>query len=52
MDEVKKWLVNVSIETLEKKDSSGFMRCIKPIKIGRKPIRVSIDFMEGGKGKN
>ncbi|MBS7612132.1 nucleotidyl transferase AbiEii/AbiGii toxin family protein [Candidatus Bathyarchaeota archaeon] len=48
LDWIKKWLTNeVSIETCEKKDGSGYMRCIKLIKIGRKQVRVSLDFMEG-----
>lgn len=48
LDEIKGWLVEeVSIEAFEKKDSSGYMRCIKHIKIGRRQIRVSLDFMEG-----
>ncbi|MEM3546291.1 MAG: hypothetical protein QW547_04145 [Candidatus Bathyarchaeia archaeon] len=48
LDEIRKWLAEeVSIETFEKKDNSGYMRCVKLIKIGRKQIRVSLDFMEG-----
>ncbi|MEM2865231.1 MAG: nucleotidyl transferase AbiEii/AbiGii toxin family protein [Candidatus Bathyarchaeia archaeon] len=48
LDEIKKWLANdVSIENFEKKDGSGYMRCIKLIKIGRRQARVSLDFMEG-----
>ncbi len=48
LDEIKRWLdEEVLIETFEKKDSSGYMRCIKLIKIWRKHVRVSLDFMEG-----
>ncbi|MBO3800686.1 MAG: hypothetical protein FGF52_06535 [Candidatus Brockarchaeota archaeon] len=35
------------IETFEKKDVSGYMRCIKLMKIGMRQVRVSLDFMEG-----
>ncbi|MEM2613525.1 MAG: nucleotidyl transferase AbiEii/AbiGii toxin family protein [Nitrososphaerota archaeon] len=48
LDELKKWLAEeFLIETFEKKDSSGYMRCVKLIKIGRRHVRVSLDFMEG-----
>jgi len=48
LNEIKEWLSKeVLIEHLEKKDSSGYMRCIKTIKIGKRTVRVSLDFMEG-----
>ena len=48
LDDVKEWLAEeFLIETFEKKDSSGYMRCVKLIKIGRRHVRVSLDFMEG-----
>ncbi len=48
LDEIREWLVKeVSIETFEKKESSCYMRCLKLIKVGRKSVRVSLDFMEG-----
>lgn len=48
LDEIKKWLSGeTSIEAFEKRDGSGFMRCIKLEYVGRKRMRVSLDFMEG-----
>lgn len=48
LDEIKKWLIkDVSIEAFEKKNGSGYMRCIKLIKVGTRSIRASLDFMEG-----
>jgi len=48
LDDIRKWFDNdVSIEAFEEKDESGFMRCIKLIKIGRRSVRASLDFMEG-----
>lgn len=48
MDTLRKWLATETIiETLEKKNNSGYMRCIKLIETGRKPVRIFLDFMEG-----
>ncbi|MEM2984225.1 MAG: hypothetical protein QXL24_03315 [Candidatus Jordarchaeaceae archaeon] len=48
MDTLRKWLAaETTIEALEKKNNSGYMRCIKFIETGRKPIKVSLDFVEG-----
>lgn len=48
LDDIKEWFNrNVVIEAFEKKDESGFMRCIKLIKVGRRSVRASLDFMEG-----
>jgi len=48
LDEIKKWLSGeMTIETIEKKDDSGFMRCIKLVNVGRARMKVSLDFMEG-----
>jgi hypothetical protein len=48
MDEIKGWFgKEISVETLEKKENFAFMRCIKPIKVGTKTVKVSLDFMEG-----
>jgi len=48
LDEIKKWFSGeISIETIEKKDGLGFMRCIKLAKVGGKRMRVSLDIMEG-----
>ncbi len=48
LDEIKKWLSKeVSIDIFEKKNGSGYMRCIKLLRVGRRSVRVSLDFMEG-----
>lgn len=48
LDEIKRWLIkDSSVEAFEKKNGSGYMRCIKLIKVGRRSIRASLDFMEG-----
>ena len=48
IDKIKSWLIKeVSIESFEKKVSSGYMRCIKLIKVGKRVVRISLDFMEG-----
>jgi len=48
LDEIKKWLAKeASIDALEKKEGSGYMRCVKLIKIGGRQASVSLDFMEG-----
>jgi hypothetical protein len=45
LDKIRKLLPNdLSTETFEKRDSSGFLRCVKLLKAGAK---ISIDFMEG-----
>jgi hypothetical protein len=47
LDKIKEWLSKeFLIENFEKKNSSGYMRCIKLIKV-RRIIRISLDFMEG-----
>jgi len=48
LDKIKKWLSKyLTIVNLEKHKDYGFMRCIKPVKIGGKSVKVSLDFMEG-----
>jgi len=48
LDEIKRILSKeTSIESFEKKDTFGYLRCIKMIKVGRKSVKVSLDFMEG-----
>lgn len=48
LDDIKKWFdKDVTVEAFEKKNESGFMRCMKLIKVGKKSVRASIDFMEG-----
>ncbi|MGQ9469832.1 MAG: hypothetical protein ACUVTD_08475 [Nitrososphaerales archaeon] len=47
-DEIKRILSReMNVETFEKKDTFGYLRCMKMIKIGRKSVKVSLDFMEG-----
>lgn len=48
LDKIKKWLEEyLTVATLEKHEDYGFMRCIKPVKVGNKLVKVSLDFMEG-----
>jgi len=48
IDEIKDWFGReVSVEAFEKRNSSGYLRCIRPVKVGRKQVKVSLDFMEG-----
>lgn len=48
LDEVNRWLIEeASIEAFKKRDGSGYMRCLKLIKVGKRTVRVSLDFMEG-----
>ncbi|MGD0977561.1 MAG: nucleotidyl transferase AbiEii/AbiGii toxin family protein [Candidatus Bathyarchaeia archaeon] len=45
LDKIQKLLLrDLSIEAFEKRDSYGFLRCIKLLKVGAK---ISLDFMEG-----
>jgi hypothetical protein len=45
LDKIQKLLPkDLSIEAFEKRDSYGFLRCIKLLKVGAK---ISLDFMEG-----
>lgn len=45
LDKIRKLLPkDLSIEAFEKRDSHGFLRCIKLLKIG---VKISLDFMEG-----
>lgn len=47
LDEIK-WLPkDLDIEVLEKRESYGFLRCIKILKVDKKSVKVSLDFMEG-----
>jgi hypothetical protein len=48
LDEMKRWFTSlVSVQDFEKGERSGYMRCLKLIEAGGKPIMVSLDFMEG-----
>lgn len=48
IDEIRGWFGrDISIEAFEKKNSSAFLRCIEPIRVGGKTMKVSLDFMEG-----
>lgn len=48
LDEIRKWFDrDIDIDAFEKKDRSGYLRCIKLIKIGKRSVRASLDFMEG-----
>jgi len=38
---------DVFIESFEKRDMYGFLRCIKLYELGGKKVKISIDFMEG-----
>jgi hypothetical protein len=45
LDKIRRLLPkNLTTEAFEKKDSYGYLRCIKPLKAG---VRISLDFMEG-----
>ena len=48
LDEIRGWFdEDGAIEAFEKKEQSGFLRCIKLVKVGRRSVRASLDFMEG-----
>ncbi|MBS7654292.1 hypothetical protein KEJ43_04390 [Candidatus Bathyarchaeota archaeon] len=48
LNKIKDWFDGeVSIENFEQKDLSGYMRCVRIIKIGKRMLKVSLDFMEG-----
>lgn len=48
LDQIKRWLPkDISIETEERRDDYGYLRCIKTLKIDKKSAKVSLDFMEG-----
>jgi len=48
LDEIRRILSKeMSIETFEKKNTFGYLRCIKMIKVAKKLVKVSLDFMEG-----
>jgi len=48
LDEIKNWFSkDIVIEVFEKLDVSGFLRCIKTLKVDEKNVKVALDFMEG-----
>lgn len=48
LEKIKKWLPkDLAIEVLEKRDSYGFLRCIKILTADKRSVKVSLDFMEG-----
>jgi len=48
LDKIKELLPkDLAIEVFEKRDSYGFLRCIKILKVNKRSVRVSFDFMEG-----
>jgi len=48
LDKIKEWLPrDLTIEVFEKRDSYGFLRCIKILKVDKRSVKVSLDFMEG-----
>jgi hypothetical protein len=48
LDKIKKLLpTDLSIETFEKRENHGFLRCVKLLKINGRSAKISIDFMEG-----
>ena len=48
IDEIKKLLPKVlSTEVFEKRDSYGFLRCIRLLKVDGRSAKISVDFMEG-----
>jgi hypothetical protein len=48
LDKLREWLASlVSVQDFEEREMSGYMRCLKIIEVEGKPIRVSLDFMEG-----
>lgn len=48
MDKIQKLLPKVlSTEGFEKRDSYGFLRRIKILKVDGRSVKISIDFMEG-----
>jgi len=48
LDKIQKLLPRgLSTEVFEKRDTYGFLRCIKLLKVNGKSAKISIDFMEG-----
>ena len=48
LDKIQKLLPRaLGIEVFEKRDSYGFLRCIRLLKINGRSAKISIDFMEG-----
>ncbi len=48
LDRIKKLMSkHMSIVSLEKHKDYGFMRCVKPVRVGGRLVKVSLDFMEG-----
>ena len=48
LDKIQKLLPkDLSAEVFEKRDTYGFLRCIKLLKVNGKSAKISIDFMEG-----
>jgi len=48
LDKIKELLPkDLSLEVFEKRDNYGFLRCIKILKVNKRSVRVSFDFMEG-----
>ena len=48
LDKIQKLLPkDLSTEVFEKRDTYGFLRCIKLLKVNGKSAKISIDFMEG-----
>ena len=47
IDKIPKWFPELSTESKEKKERSGYLRLIQALVAGKNRIKVSLDFMEG-----
>ena len=47
IDKIPKWFPELSTQSKEKKERSGYLRLIQAIAAGKDRIKVSLDFMEG-----
>lgn len=47
LEQVRDWLDELSVEAFHQEEGSGYLRLLKPLKVGRKSVKVALDFMQG-----
>ncbi|MDA2934721.1 nucleotidyl transferase AbiEii/AbiGii toxin family protein [Acidobacteria bacterium AH-259-D05] len=47
IDRIEKWTPELTVQSKNKSENSGYLRLIQLVKAGKRKIQVSLDFMEG-----